>query len=388
MKNSIPTMTRQETILTKTLCLGWLPVVLILGLAARFWVGTRGHNYDFECYRRVAHIMEQGQNVYASTRVYNYGPVWFNILHLFDLLAGHDPAVFRWLLIGLLSAADAGIFCVLWRRFGRLAATLFFLNPVSIMITGYHNQFDNVAILLGLLAMLLFGENFENPVGRRKFFGLAVLGLSLMTKHVLFAFPLWLAVKQKGLSQKLTVIFVPVAIFLLGFAPYWAGGRAGIVQNVFLYNSFNTAYFYNFFVPAAVQYLFHPDTIWLFALGLFAFINRRKPGLESLLLYTCVLVATAPATANQYLAIPSAFTSVFVNFFTVVYTIIAAYHISVDVSGPHLINPQLGHADDLAVYALCFALVWVMCRENLLSWLKKCRQRTTKEINIQLGHDE
>jgi len=66
--------------------------------------------------------------------------VWFQLIHLLDVAAGHDPQVFRELLVGFLSAADVGIFWVLWRKFGRLAATLFFWNPVSIMITGFNNQ--------------------------------------------------------------------------------------------------------------------------------------------------------------------------------------------------------------------------------------------------------
>jgi hypothetical protein len=300
------------------------------------------------------------------------------------LLAAHNPAVFHWLLVGFLSAADIGIFCVLWRKYGRLAATLFFLNPVSIMITGFHNQFDNVAILLGLWAVLLFGDCFEDTVGRRKFFGLAVLGFSLMTKHVLFAFPLWLAVKQKGLRQKCVVLVVPVAIFLLGIAPYWPGQRAGIIQNVFLYKSTTIAHVYEFFLPTAVQCLFNSTTVWLLALGLFAFIQRRTPALESLLLYTCVLVVVAPATTNQYLAIPSIFTSVFVNFFTVVYNALATYHVLVDVDGLHLFQPQFGGSACWAIYALCLALVWVIWRENLLDLLNRCR----KEINLQLGHEE
>ena len=334
-------------------------LILIAGLVARLELATLGHNYDMASYRIVVGILDHGGNVYAGTERYNYGPVWFQILHALDFLARHNETAFRYLLAGLLSLVDAGICILLWRRFGYLAACLFFLNPVSIIITGFHNQFDNLALLLGFWSVLLVGDDFEKPVGRRKFAGLAVLGLSLMTKHLLFAFPFWLAVKQKGLFQKCVVLLVPVAIFLLGFAPYWPGGRAGIIQHVFSYKSSATEYFYNYFVPTAVQFVFSAQAVWLLVLGVFAFINRRKPALESLLLYTCVLVATAPATTNQYFAIPSAFTSVFVNFFTVAYTIVATFHVAVDVNGPHLLKSLLDRADDFAICVLCLALVWV-----------------------------
>jgi len=46
---------------------------------------------------------------------------------------------------GFLSLVDLGIFFVLWKKFGRPAAALFFLNPISVIITGYQSQFDNLA---------------------------------------------------------------------------------------------------------------------------------------------------------------------------------------------------------------------------------------------------
>jgi hypothetical protein len=354
--------------------------VIVIGVAARLFVATRGHNYDMDSWQVIADIMDHGGNVYAETARYNYGPFWFNVLHVLNWLAGHNATVFRYLITGFLSLVDAGICFVLWRSFGKLAAALFFLNPVSIIITGYHTQFDNLALLLGLWAVTLFGDDFERPVDRRKCFGLLLLGFSLMTKHILFVFPFWLAVKQKGLLQKCTVLCLPVTCFVLGFAPYWAGGKSGIIWNVFFYSSTNTAHFYNFFVPAAVHFCFDSRMVWLLVLGLFAFIYRRKPALESLLLYTCVLVATAPATTNQYLAIPVAFTAVFVNAFTMLYTAVATYHLSLDVNGPHFLPYIHQRCDDIVIYVLCLALIWVTWRDGLLNLLKACR----REINFQL----
>jgi hypothetical protein len=361
----------------------WLPAVLLCGLAARFWIGALGHNYDYESDRIIAGLTRAGENVYAGTDRYNYGPVWFQILHGLDRLSGGDEKIFRALLIGFLSAADVGIFFALRRKFGRTAAALFFLNPVSIMITGYHNQFDNVALLLGFWAVMLFGDDFERPIGRRKFFGLALLGLSLMTKHLLFVFPLWMAVKQRGLLQKWIVLAVPPLIFLAGFLPYWSAGREGIIRNVFQYRAGSADYFYHFFMPGGAAYLADSQTVWIFLLILFAFICRKKNILESLLIYTAVLVSTSPAMANQYLAIPAAFVSVYANPFSLCYTLISALHIAGDVNGPHLFK-NLGSYVDLALYCLFLALVWAMWRETIARFLQKCRQ----EISIQLGREE
>ncbi len=185
---------------------GWVLAVLAAGLAARFWVGRFGVNFDFDSYRIVIDLIRHGQNVYAGTTRYNYGPVWFNVLNLLDWLARHEIHRFRLVLTAFLSLVDAGIFWVLWQHCGKWPATFFFLNPISIIVTGMHNQFDNFAVLLGLLAVIRFGDDSENPVDARKFSALLLLGISLMTKHVLFLFPLWLAVRQRGLIQKTIVL--------------------------------------------------------------------------------------------------------------------------------------------------------------------------------------
>lgn len=175
-----------------------LPVaVLVVGVAARCAVGTLGFNYDVISYRRVAKLVHDGQNIYATTSRYNYSPCWSYVVHRLAMSASSFPdpfTAFRWHLTLLLTGIDIGIAALLFERFGTRAASLFFLNPVVIFITGYHRQFDNVAILIGLLAVAL-AERARSSLGTS--LAATVLGFSLAVKHVFFAFPLWLAVKQR-----------------------------------------------------------------------------------------------------------------------------------------------------------------------------------------------
>lgn len=358
---------------------GWLTVVLAAGLFARFWVGRFGVNYDFDSYRIVIDLLHQGKNVYASTDRYNYGPVWFNLLNLLDWLSAKDIFRFRHLLTGFLSLVDIGIFWVLWRRFGKWPAIFFFLNPISIIITGMHNQFDNFAILIGIWAVLIFGDDFEKPVGRRKFLALVLMGVSLMTKHVLFMFPLWLAIKQKGLAPKMVVLTVPVICFFLGFAPYCPGGSTGILQHVFCYSSQDfQRNFYTLFVPAILQFCFSAKIVWGLLLVACGFAARKEGGLTTLFLYLAVLVAGSPAMANQYLAIPTAFAAVWLNPFTLAY--LAAGFLQLVLSRNELNLMQFPLADtvncyDLAIISLTFALAWFWGK----SWLKKIYARCLDE---------
>jgi hypothetical protein len=365
---------------------GWLFLaVLVAGITARLLVATCGHDYDMDSWQLVAGIADRGDNVYAGTERYNFAPGWFHILHVLNVLAGHNPTVFRYVVAGFLGLGDAGIFFILWRRFGKLAAGWFFLNPVSVIITGYQCNFDNLAILLGMVAVLLMGDQFDRPITRRKFSGLLILGLSLVIKHVFFAFPFWLAVKQKGMLRKLVVILIPISVFALSFVPYWHTGSQGIIQNVFLYRSYTTEFFYRMFVPQSMQFMFGSQTVWFFLLAIFAFICRQKNVFEFLLFYTCVLVAASPANINEYLAIPGPFVATHLNPFTILYTAAGTLHLLVDVNGLHLAGFFQTTCIDIAVCLLCLGLAWAVWRQKLTAWLGRLLAWCGAEVKNQLG---
>lgn len=337
----------------------------LVGFLLRIWVGGRGHNFDFVSFLKVLDNVEIGGNVYAENLRYNYGPIWFYVLHGLHGVSGlfQDPSGAMGVLIsGFLALIDVGIYVILLRSFGIVAASLFILNPVSIIITGYHRQFDNMAILLGMIAVLIYKDSFRQPIDRRKVGGLVVLGLSLMTKHVFFAFPLWLAVKQRGWKEKLVVLLIPVGIFLIGFLPYWIGAADGIIDKVFLYEpyqEFLNAPFWHWFVPNIIRYFTTPTLIFIISLIVGAFIFRRKPGLETLLFYSAILVVTSPTIANQYLAIVIPFISVYFNFLFLLYTIMATWHLLIDKNGLQLKLPLVERMEDVITFSTIIAVLTI-----------------------------
>jgi hypothetical protein len=288
----------------------WARIVFILavvaaGIALRLAAAQCRPNYDFESFRIVAAIRAHGGNVYAETTRYNYGPIWFLVLQGLDRLARafSDPvAAFRFELALLLTLVDLGIAATLLGRYGARAAAFFFLHPISIVITGQHNQFDNLALLIGLVAMLLWER--EERAGRGHPASLFLVGLSLATKHILFAFPLWLAVRERG-PRKIVALLLPPALFLLAFLPWWAGGANGIVHNVFLYRSLDNMPAAKLLPPLIVE-VAHSDarvsfTLWALALLAGAFAGRKRRPFDSLLLYSVVFIAFSPSVGFQYL---------------------------------------------------------------------------------------
>lgn len=360
---------------------------IIIGVALRIIVSLRGHNFDFQSYLIVADLMDRGLNVYANTARYNYGPIWFYILKVLYHLASNDEIIFRYLLIIFLSSVDLGIFFILRKKYGNLAGLLFFLNPISIIITGYHNQFDNLAILLGLLSILFISDNWDEPIHGHKLIGLLLLGLSITTKHILFIFPIWLAIKQKGLFQKLSTMFIPVAIFIFSFLPFWAEGKNGIIQNVFLYKSFNNLPFYWLFVPSSVQKL-TPRLLWIIILVLTPFLLRKHKLIDYFLYYSAIMVATSPAIANQYLAIAVPFASVFINPFTILYNVVGTFFLLSTSTGLHYTLPitiNQTQSYNLLIFVLTFGIVFSLWKDQLIKTAKNLINNIFFEFKNQLG---
>lgn len=313
-----------------------LGVLLAIGL--RMLAASMGQNYDMKSYRVVADIVCAGGNVYAETHRYNYGPVWFYIvggLYTLFLKLFTSKMAFHYLVAMFLSLADLGIFFILWKKFTIKTAFFFFLNPVSIIITGYHSQFDNLALLFGLWSVAILDE----PRGMHSFKQIAaslfLLGLSITTKHILFLFPLWLAVKFRNRWQKLLALFFPPLIFLISFLPYWNIGHEGIIQNVFLYKSFNNAPLLNLFFPLPNDSIV-PQCIFFAVLAAGAVLFNKESPLHSLLIYTAMLVTFSSAIANQYLAIVVPFIAVFPNLVLVAYTVGATWFLLADKMGLHI----------------------------------------------------
>ena len=199
------------------------------------------------------------------------------------------------------------------------------------MISGYGRQFDNFAVLAALLGAIIYGENFAVGLNKRKWLGLLIFGISITIKHVFFAYPFWLAVKQKGIKEKITALFLPMLIFLASFLPYIKAAKAQIIRNVFLYNSSGgTAVLRSLkLVLGEAHGASLAMLLFLIALAIFGILFKKYSNLTSVLLYSVILLLFASSLANQYLAIAAAAAAVFLNGFFLLYFLVAgAYLIS------------------------------------------------------------
>ena len=284
-------------------------ILILLGIFLRLILSTLKPNFDFESYCIVGKIVGNFGNVYAETSRYNYGPLFFCIQGLSYWLANLFPnwiSAFRIIIISILTCADLGITAFICKKFGRKKAIIFFLNPVSIIITGYHNQFDNIAVLFALLSIYFYNE--EKDFNKKDFLFVLFLSLSLITKHILFIFPFFILIKKElPLKKRALYSFVPPLVFLFSFVPFAIQSKealSGIINNVFLYKSFNNYPLLNFIEPVSN---FLSLDVFVIKMSLIVGLLIRKKNYDTqLFIYFIALVSLSSAIANQYLAIPLA----------------------------------------------------------------------------------
>jgi hypothetical protein len=345
----------------------FLFVFLALGIALRLVIGGIGFTYDMQSYEIVAKIVIAGRNVYEQTARYNYGPLWsicLSILYRFALLFTDHFLVFRFLVTTFLTCTDLGIWYVLYKKFSYKVSLFFFLNPISIILTGFYSQFDNVAVLLALLSVLF--------LEKKKFLhGAILLGLSITTKHVFFAFPLWLAFKEKGLVRKLLLLCIPTGIFFFSFIPFLPGGMNGIVHNVFLYKSFNNTPLWQVLVPDYLKRFIKPQFLFFGMLFLGAIYFRKKEGFKHLFYYCLTLIIFSYAISETYFASIIPVISVFPNIFFALFVAVQLFFFHMALVGGEEFVPYIRLFFDrsnftfsLQVILLLLGLFYMLYRER------------------------
>jgi hypothetical protein len=295
--------------------LTFLGVSILLGVTLRMWAQKSFRNYDFESYLLVSKLLPAGENPYSLGR-YNYGPNWMFFL-TFTRSIFEDPDAFRLLLAITLTLADIGIAVILFKRGYPLASLLIMISPISVAITGQHQQFDNIAIFLLLTAMYLYRPADNQAWTRNDTYVLILISLSITTKHVFVFFLFWFALKQPTIRKAIIFLVVPVVLFVLSLAPFLLNSPQAVIESVFLYSGYNNAPLLSIVIPnleemdsfgrRLQQSVF---VVMVLATGL---LLRKFPPFTLALVYTVTIVVFTSALADQYLAIAVIGAAVFLN---------------------------------------------------------------------------
>ena len=357
--------------------------LLFLGFMLRIALVFSSTNFDFESYKITSALVLDGIPPWQSQR-YNYGITWSLILSCLHLLSFESDFIFRLLIIVFLSFADLSISLTLKNWFGTKTALVFFLNPVSILITGHYNQFDNLAIAVGMLALVSLIRFQENSNVKYLFFAIALFSLSLTIKHNLVLFLLWFMFANFSNRIKLSLITVPCSLFLLHFVPFMLislKDRESISSAVFKYWSSNNAPFWKFwfwdkgFAESLGDHTaWHHGRLWMILMLLsvttVGYFSRREPIKKQFAIFTISLIIFASAITSQFLAIAAVGAAVFINLGFSLYLFIASLYLMAELAGLNIsalqpiVNVRGWNAWNVAPFLLTLGVIREVLRRK------------------------
>jgi hypothetical protein len=324
-------------------------------------------NYDLQSYALVAQIVDRGGDFYGETSRYNYSPVWayvvwglWRISRFFGMSFGGAVAA----LLLAVDAASALLISRILREKGRsrsvalLAASLFFANPISILVSSRLVMFDNVSILFLLVAV---GAMARSPARR----GAAVAGLtaSLLVKHVTWFHPLLLP-RRREPRAPVPLALLPYALFVASLLPFHRSWRA-IRAHVFGYQSLGEPY-----GTEPLRFLpFMPawGTTAIFAgaglLTVFLLWRREIEFGRACLILFLVLLLFVPGIAVYYFVWPVALGALYPSVGYAVYTVVVTLFL---MHSPDGLAVELPHLPGWSGpwWALAFWLLWEVRRSR------------------------
>ena len=184
-----------------------------------------GAGYDVASYRLVAEALLAGEDVYTSAAVgrHPYLPLYMYALGFSLYLDLHTliPFVIWVKLLPIVSdVAITGFIFIAAKKMGKsqdmalFLALLYALNPISILVTAYHGQFDSIPILLLLLAWYFW--HFERKVVVSAVF----LGFAVLVKTWPIVFLPIVFLRMKTWRVRFQYVFLVIGIPVLFTAAY------------------------------------------------------------------------------------------------------------------------------------------------------------------------
>jgi len=325
-----------------------LLLIIINGTVIRLCLASACYgNFDMHSYEMVADIVSQGGNVYAQTSRYNYSPLWFNVLGALKKIHLQYPSVpFHFVVKSFLCGVDLltlmFLLLIAHREKQSLIkpAVLFFLNPVSFLLTGYHGQFENFAILFVVIGLYLYSKAENSKVLRTALLWIFASFAMTVKHNIFYELIICLNAAIKRYRIKLLLFVVSTLVFLALFAPYWSAGRDGIIRNVFMYSSGKEVY--------GICSLFDFEQFkYAFIAGMFLFplFLKSEDIIEQCLLGMLFFLAFTSGFSIQYFVLPVALGALRPSKGSLIYSLAAGLFIlgnidNVYLPGFHLVRPN------------------------------------------------
>ncbi|OGW79372.1 MAG: hypothetical protein A3G33_03255 [Omnitrophica bacterium RIFCSPLOWO2_12_FULL_44_17] len=305
-------------------------LIIALGTLIRFFLAyaTDG-NFDMGGFIFIADVAHKGGNIYLETHRYNYSCAWFLISGFLSNIQNSFPTLGYPLIHRVfLSCVDLATLWLLMEiaRIKGLSrpktAIFFYLNPVSFLLTGFHGQFENLALLMIILGIYCYLRLENKPLMKKGLLWLFST-IGMIVKHNIFYATLICAnFLAKRHIIRFVLFTISVALFLLTFLPYWSVAHKAIIDNVFHYGGITDVY-------GITSFLHIPGAKYLFIIGLFLYclLLKNKDILKQCLLGSLFFLTFTTGYGIQYFVLPIAFASLRPSKGFLLYTIVATIFI-------------------------------------------------------------
>ena len=351
-----------------------LPIIILLGLALRFFIAsTNSSNFDMHIFILDSQFFHEGKwNIYFYNWNYVYSPAIFYINGLLGMIQNIFSFLpypfFQRVYISLIDLLTLFILIKISKK-NKISPTrtavFFFINPVTIMLSGYHAQFENNAIFFLLLAVWVnFYANIRFA-SYKKIVAWFFLTVGFIIKHIL-PFQVFLIEASMFKKHKLVkggILFtLTILTFLSTFIPFYNNNESKFVIN---------EYVLGYQGPATISGItgiirFFCVTCEIFDMRLYTlyryifmaggmvfsiFLLNKKNLLHSLLVSFLFFLTFSSAHSAQYFVLPMAVGALFPSRWYLAYTTIVTIFLLV-------FQVEIGTSIYIKVFLL--NMVWVV----------------------------
>ncbi len=216
--------------------------IFLLGLSFRLILAaTIPSAGDIDAWKHYSTYFEQGLfSPYDEVCRYKYSPLWFWVISFVYFISKNTGLPFAFAIRLPIIFTDVVFFWLLLKSCQKLrfdskqtliTLTSFFLNPVSLQISGYYGQFDNMSLLFVLFAWYASCFYSKHRFG----WALMFLNFSLVIKHFTIMLISAFAFIQKTWVRKITLGLAAPALFFAILTPFWFQEPHWTNVNVFQY---------------------------------------------------------------------------------------------------------------------------------------------------------
>jgi hypothetical protein len=382
-----------------------LPSLLLIAglvrLLPALWLPV-GAGYDIESFRLVTDALLRGDEVYTSVLGrHPYLPFQMYLMGAMAYVAQATglPYVFAIKLPAVL--ADIALTALIYKAVkddgkphetAGFFALLYALNPVSLLVTSYHGQFESITLLLLVLAWFFwhFGR-------RRRRSGIA-LGFAILNKTwpVVFLPVILMRLRERRerLAYSLLAIGVPL-LFMVAYLLIFSADPQPMLRRALTHRG--VAGYWGpgaILAPAAIQLpdlqpivdglLGLKNALLLLAVGFALWQTRRQPALDALLtLLLCLFVVTVGFGIQWLVWLVPFGILVMADRWIKWYSLAAAFMLAVHLYGLHL-YPWLGE------WLSRTSVDWVVRLSALPAWfivlawtISRLRQISVEQMVVQ-----